>query len=131
MGWLTPAQLPDKLRTKIYVEPNTGCWLWTGRLLLSGYPAFDVTGPYFSEEKRQQSVQVRAHRMMYEMYVGGIEGELDHLCQTKCCVNPAHLEDVSHTENVRRKKQKQNHHKMHCVHGHEYAVTGFTGAEWD
>lgn len=41
---------------------------------------------------------------------------LDHLCQVKACVNPAHLEPVSTEENTRR-------HRMtvtHCKRGHEF-----------
>lgn len=41
---------------------------------------------------------------MYEMMVGKIpEGfELDHLCRTRSCVRPDHLEPVTHAENMRR-----------------------------
>lgn len=28
--------------------------------------------------------------------------ELDHVCRVRACVNPAHLEPVTHIENVRR-----------------------------
>ncbi len=42
-------------------------------------------------------------RAMYELCVGPIhESELDHLCQNRRCVNPAHLEPVSRSENLRR-----------------------------
>ena len=45
-----------------------------------------------------------AHRFAYRLLVGPIhEGmELDHLCRTRHCVNPAHMEVVTHAENVRR-----------------------------
>lgn len=45
-----------------------------------------------------------AHRVTYEHYVGPVpEGlELDHLCRVRNCVNPAHLEPVTHLLNVRR-----------------------------
>jgi len=45
-----------------------------------------------------------AHRIYYERAHGAIpEGfELDHLCRVRHCVNPAHLEPVSHAENMRR-----------------------------
>lgn len=45
-----------------------------------------------------------AHRAMYEQEVGPItEGlELDHLCRQTMCVNPSHLEPVTHAVNLRR-----------------------------
>jgi hypothetical protein len=48
--------------------------------------------------------QVKAHRAYYEYFVGPVpEGlELDHLCENRWCVNPGHLEPVTHTENIRR-----------------------------
>lgn len=44
------------------------------------------------------------HIVAYELFVEPIpEGlEVDHTCRTKWCVNPAHLEPVTHPENLRR-----------------------------
>ncbi|MGO8905958.1 MAG: HNH endonuclease signature motif containing protein [Solirubrobacteraceae bacterium] len=45
-----------------------------------------------------------AHRAAYEERYGEIPDgtELDHLCGYRDCVNPEHLEAVSHAENIRR-----------------------------
>lgn len=45
-----------------------------------------------------------AHRLAYERAFGPIPTgmQIDHLCRVRECVNPDHLEVVSHTENVRR-----------------------------
>ena len=79
-----------------YLEQDCGyetpCWIWQlGRR--GGYGEAKVDGR-----------QVRAHRLYYERFVGTIpEGlQLDHLCRQRACVNPAHLEPVTGTENVRR-----------------------------
>jgi hypothetical protein len=47
---------------------------------------------------------VAAHRFAYELMVGPIpeDLELDHLCGVRECVNPRHLEAVTHLVNVRR-----------------------------
>lgn len=60
-----------------------------------------------------------AHRWAYERYVGPIpEGlELDHLCRVTLCVNPAHLEPVTHAENMRRGVWRK---RTHCKWGHEW-----------
>lgn len=65
-----------------------------------------------------------AHRVMYEAYNGLIpEGlELDHLCRVPSCINPAHLEAVTHTENLRRKMRDGRRRYLEgvCFRGHEY-----------
>lgn len=60
-----------------------------------------------------------AHRVVYETVVGPVpEGlELDHLCRNRGCVNPAHLEPVTHQENMRRGHWGM---KTHCPQGHPY-----------
>jgi len=93
----------------------TGCWLWVGALLRSGgYGAVRWNGG-----------AARAHRVAYEELVGRIpeELELDHLCRVRCCVNPEHLEPVTHAVNLLRGvgtaiQIKRN--KTHCPRGHEY-----------
>jgi len=45
-----------------------------------------------------------AHKFAYQAIIGPIPPgrELDHLCDNKLCVNPSHLEPVTHQENVIR-----------------------------
>jgi len=47
---------------------------------------------------------VKAHRYSYELAEGPIPAglQLDHLCRVRECVQPAHLEPVTHRENVIR-----------------------------
>jgi hypothetical protein len=73
-------------------EPNSGCWLWLGSLR-SGYGRFSLNGK-----------TCEAHRVSYEHLVGPIpQGMMiDHLCRTRCCINPDHLEPVTNAENIRR-----------------------------
>jgi hypothetical protein len=115
-------KLPQRIQDKVEIEPNSGCWIWTGRVQKGrGYPVFDFYNPL-----NQKNRPVRVNRLLYEMYVAGIDDglELDHLCRTPLCVNPKHLEAVSHAENMRR-HQATVSPKTHCIRGHEYAVVGF------
>ena len=44
-----------------------------------------------------------AHRVVFQMLRHDPVGfELDHLCRVPRCVNPEHLEPVTHAENMRR-----------------------------
>lgn len=45
-----------------------------------------------------------AHRLAYRLFVGEIPAglEIDHLCRNRACIKPAHLEAVTHLENMRR-----------------------------
>lgn len=67
-----------------------------------------------------------AHRVAYETFVGPIptDLELDHLCRVRRCVNPEHLEPVTHQENIRRATGPiaANAAKTHCDHGHPFST---------
>lgn len=68
-----------------------------------------------------------AHRLLYMAHVGEIPKglELDHLCRVRSCVNPKHLEAVTHKENMRRSivgaltKARQDG-LTHCKNGHAF-----------
>lgn len=101
-----------KLFESKIIKTEVGCWLWRGSHNKDGYPRHAGT---------------RAHRTSYVLKNGRIpEGlEIDHLCGNRGCLNPDHLEAVTHRENVSRGRlggvtRKRNISKTHCPSGHEY-----------
>lgn len=64
-------------------EPNTGCWLWTGKVDKDGYGSFAVNG----------RTSERAPRMAWLLAKGEIpEGQhVCHSCDFPPCANPEHL----------------------------------------
>jgi hypothetical protein len=48
---------------------------------------------------------VAVHRAMFVLFNGPVSGrkQIDHVCRNRLCVNPDHLEMVTHRENCRRR----------------------------
>ena len=95
------------------VNKTDTCWLWTA-CARGGYGQISAGG-------RSRKI-LSAHRVAYEMLVGPIpEGlDLDHLCRVTLCVNPKHLEPVTHRENLLRGESPSAKHarKTECLRGH-------------
>jgi hypothetical protein len=109
---MRPKTVPDRVITDIEVVSN-GCWLWKLATNPKGYGILN----------NRRSRNSLAHREFYEHFVGEIpEGlQLDHLCRVRRCVNPGHLEPVTHEENQRRGVGPWGSITItHCPRGHEY-----------
>lgn len=109
--------IPVPFRIVEQVELSSdGCWLWTGQLDRYGYGKIKMGG--------REGVLKKAHRIAYEAFVRPIPGglEIDHLCRVRRCVNPAHLECVTHRENMLRGNtpSSANVKKTRCPQGHGY-----------
>jgi len=108
--------LPAFISSKVRPNGITGCWEWIGARDSRGYGNVRVAG------------RVRkAHSVVYERLRGAIPLglECDHLCRVPWCVNPAHVELVSHAENVRRGAARwvpaaRQRGKRRCPQGHAY-----------
>jgi hypothetical protein len=109
--------LRSSWQQRIYIEPNTGCWLWLGTIFQNGY------GHVFVKTENGWRHR-KAHRVVYEQLVGPVPDglELDHLCRTRSCCNPAHLEPVTNYVNrfVRGRAGLFNAEKTHCKNGHPF-----------
>lgn len=102
-----PNTIDGLLRERVQIDAS-GCWLFTGRPHGSGYAHASLNGVF-----------VLLHRAVYVHLVGPIADGLvlDHLCRVRHCVNPTHLEPVTHAENVRRGSRSN---ATHCANGHEF-----------
>lgn len=87
------------------VDKTEGCWIWRAGTIGAGYGLFKFHGKNHY-----------AHRISYETNAGIIPRglEIDHLCRTKLCVNPAHLEAVPHRVNIHRIVRRNP-----CPHGNQ------------
>lgn len=87
---------------------NDGCWIWTAARDKDDYGQVAVG----SGKGRIR----RAHRVAYMLYSGnliprGEDGEwmdIDHTCHMRRCVNPEHLELVTHATNMKNLRKKND-----------------------
>jgi len=103
----------ERLERHFMPEPNTGCWLWIGARNWRGYGQIGAGNG--------SGRTLMAHRAAYVLARGPIpEGmDIDHLCRVRACVNPAHLEAVTHLVNVQRGKAGC---RPTCPRGHAYDI---------
>ena len=97
----------DYFAPKVAISED-GCWLSAATDTV-GYGVFCVGG----------NRNVKAHRYAYLALVGEIPSglECDHICRVRRCVNPSHIELVTHSENVLR------------AHRHKATRTSATGLD--
>jgi hypothetical protein len=107
---------PEQIKSSVKVDEN-GCWLYQGRIC-------KTTG-YANHHNKW------IHRASYEIFKGPIpEGlQIDHLCMVRSCVNPDHLEAVTHKVNTLRGNSISaiNARKTHCPKGHPYEGSNLLG----
>ena len=97
----------------LVVEDSRGCWCYAPhRTPAGGYRQVVVSG------SGPNAVIEYAHRVTYRHLAGPIPAgmQIDHLCRNRTCVNPAHLEPVTASENRRRAMAI----RTECPQGHPY-----------
>lgn len=101
---LKPLRVNTKLMTEderfeFYVDRAGDCHIWTGSLVL-GYGQMWV-------EINGKKIRKKAHRISYEKSTGlpipeGVD--IDHICHNPACVNPKHLREISHKQNIENRR---------------------------
>lgn len=89
---MTPAEMM-RFFDKVSPAQPSACWNWIGSRDRWGYGLMRVDG------------KTRViHKVVYEHFNGTVTPglELDHTCKNASCVNPAHLEQVTHSVNITR-----------------------------
>lgn len=90
--------------------PGLGrCWDWIGSRS-KGYG-------YYVDGGRNHPAYRWLYRRMVSPDIDGLD--LDHLCRNPSCVNPWHLEPVSHQVNCQRGRNVHRE-KTHCPSDHPY-----------
>ena len=108
---ITP-QMAARFWSGVDVSQPKACWLWNGFIHPTGYGTFRVSPTRVAY----------THRIAYQLFHGAVPDglEIDHLCRVRHCVNPAHMQVVTPSMNVRRgtSPAAQNAVKTHCPKGH-------------
>ncbi len=99
----------DSIVQKIDFAGPSGCWLWLGPNRNYNHAGKDYGCLTYKNKT------YTAHRFIYELVVEKIPTgmELDHICCVKLCVNPDHLQIVTHRENIQAKFDD------YCIRGHK------------
>lgn len=89
----------ERFAEKVSVQPD-GCHLWTGSVNEKGYGTFKAV---------PGKPPVRAHIWADNQAHGPIPPglERDHTCEVRRCVNPDHIDRVTHAENLRRMRERR------------------------
>lgn len=87
-----------RIMQRVRVDEVSGCWLWQGPTSGGGRG-----GGYARMSLDGQTVAV--HIVMWVNRNGYVPGkkQIDHTCRRRNCVNPDHLEMVTHRQNQRRR----------------------------
>ncbi len=100
------ADIERRVQQRVEVDAETGCWIWAGptsglqngcrKTRGGGYPRMALDG-----------ATVAVHRVMWVNRNGYIppKKQIDHKCTNRKCVNPDHLEMVTHLQNQRRRRK--------------------------
>jgi hypothetical protein len=96
----------ERLLALSYLCPESGCWIWVGKVNRRGYGHITVHVPGKGPRNRM------AHRVAYEVFRGEKipdDMTLDHAptCATIRCIHPDHLTPVTREENTKLARARE------------------------
>lgn len=109
-----PRPLEERFWDKVDRRGPDACWPWIGGGTIGGYGSIRIW-----RDGRWTNTQ--AHRVAYELTHGPTpkEHDIDHICRNVRCVNPLHLQAVTHRENIHRASHATIVREGRCARGHE------------
>lgn len=86
----TDMPIKKRIKTNIIKDRKTKCWNWN-LATQEGYGVISIKGKMY-----------KAHRVSYMAFVGAVldHEPVHHKCGNPSCVNPKHLQVVTHIENT-------------------------------
>lgn len=97
-------ELPQRFWDK--VSKTESCWIWNGKTD-DGYGRFSINKTYYLVHRL--TVAVLKEKLIEDMVI-------DHTCRVRNCCNPDHLEQITKSDNSKRKQMNKD--ATVCVNGH-------------
>ena len=89
-GGSKPRDVGPRLIKRRDINPESGCWIWTGSRTSNGYGQIYKNGR-----------NIVVHRAAFEYWVGPVgEDTVHHKCAERLCFNPEHLQLATLRENI-------------------------------
>lgn len=89
------AKLVREILDSISVDRESGCWVWIKSAQRNGYG-----------QKRAFGRMMPAHRAVWLVFRGEVTSgnEIAHCCGNRKCVNPSHLKEITHYQNMKERQ---------------------------
>lgn len=129
--------IAERLLARTRRDSETGCLLWTGARIWTNYGLISVKKWAPPGRKYWHK---RTHRVSFELFVGPIPDgyDVEHACHTRSncdlrdqcphrlCLEPTHLEAITHRENLLRGNgfPGRQTRQTHCLRNHPLAGPG-------
>jgi len=85
----------DRFWSKVRIAGENDCWLWIASKNQDGYGRF-----------RWKKIKRQAHHVAFFLAKGSWPSYLLHSCDTPACVNPRHLSEGTHRQNIQEAATK-------------------------